>query len=82
MRYHFAMLSEDEVRRVSELRLSDPVPKALVRPAAGRARHLVAVIQGLDRQVHHLGDRMKQAEAYLDGLAEKAVRVAPRAARV
>ncbi len=35
-------------------------------------RRLVAVIQGLARQVHHLRSRIKQASAYLDGLAEKA----------
>jgi len=71
-RHIFAMLSEDEVRRISELKLSDPVVKLWIERLLDERRHLVAVIQGLARQLHHLRGRMKQAAAYLDGLAEKA----------
>lgn len=66
------MLSEDEVRRISELRVSDPVAKHWLGRLLDERRHLVAVIQGLARQVHHLRARIRQAAAYLDGLAEKA----------
>jgi hypothetical protein len=66
------MLSEDEIRRISELRLADPAAKHWLGRLLDERRHLVAVIQGLARQVHHLRGRIKQAAAYLDGLAEKA----------
>lgn len=70
------MLSEDEVRRIAELRVADPVARQWLDRLLGDRRHLVAVIQGLARQVHHLRGRMKQAAAYLDGLAEKAEQTA------
>jgi hypothetical protein len=66
------MLSEDEVRRIAELRLSDPVARHWIGRLLDERRHLVAVIQGLARQLHHLRGRMRQAATYLDGLAGRA----------
>lgn len=56
------MLSEDEVRRIAELRVADPVAKHWLGRLLDERRRLVAVIQGLARQVHHLRSRMKQAD--------------------
>jgi hypothetical protein len=66
------MLSEDEVRRIAELNVSDPMAKHWLGRLLDERRRLVAVTQGLARQLHHLRARMRQAAAYLDGLAEKA----------
>ena len=75
-RYYYAMLSEEEIQRVADLRVSDPVARQWLDRLLGDRRHLVAVIQALARQVHYLRGRMKQAATYLDGLAEKAEQTA------
>ena len=72
------MLSEDEVRRIAQLRLSDPVAWGGPTRLLQERRHLLAVIQGLARQLHHLRGRMRQTSVYLDGLAEKAEDTARR----
>ncbi len=66
------MLSEDDVRRIAEFRSADPIAKQWLACLLSERRHLVAVIQGLARQIHHLRGRLRQAAAYLDGLAGKA----------
>ena len=66
------MLSEDEVRRIAELRVTDPVAKQWLARLLDERRRLVATIQGLARQVHYLRQRIGQAAEYLDGLAGKA----------
>ena len=70
------MLSDDEVRRIAERHLSDPVTKEWLGRLLKERREMVAVIQGLARQVHHLRGRMRQAAGYLDRLAEGAERTA------
>jgi hypothetical protein len=70
------MLSEDEIRRVTDLRVADPVARQWLDRLLEERRHLVAVIQALARQIHHLRARMRQAAAYLDGLADNAERTA------
>ena len=68
----FAMLSEDEVRRIAERPTSDPRAREALTELLRERRHLVAVIQGLARQLHHLRERLKQASSYLDSLVERA----------
>jgi len=66
------MLSEDEVRRIAERSTSDSRAREALAELLRDRRQLVAVIQGLARQLHHLRERLKQASAYLEGLVEKA----------
>jgi hypothetical protein len=66
------MLSEDEVRRIGELRVNDRAARHWLDRLLDDRRQLVVVIQGLARQIHYLRGRMRQAARYLDGLAEKA----------
>jgi hypothetical protein len=66
------MLSEDEVRRIKELRVADPVARHWLDRLLDDRRRLVEAIQALARQLHHLRGRLRQATAYLDGLLQKA----------
>jgi hypothetical protein len=65
------MLSEDEIRRIKELRVDPKLRHWFDRLLEERLR-LVSVVQSLARQVHYLRQRMKQAAEYLDTLAQRA----------
>ena len=60
------------IRRITELRVTDPVAKRWLDSLLDERRRLVAVIQGLARQIHHLRGRLRQASDYLDRLAQNA----------
>jgi hypothetical protein len=65
------MLTDDQLRRVAELR-TDPSARRAIGALLEERRRLVAIIQGLSRQLHHVRARLGQAARYFDGLVGKA----------
>jgi hypothetical protein len=70
-RLFFAMLTEDQLRRLAELR-TDPGARRAIAALLEERKRLVAIVQRLSRQLHYVRARLKQAAAYLDGLVRKA----------
>jgi hypothetical protein len=67
----FAMLSQDQLRRLREFRSADPLAKQWIERLLDDRVQLTAVIQRLARHVRYLRARTRQAARYLDGLAAK-----------
>jgi hypothetical protein len=70
------MLTEEQARRLSELRTSDPNAKQWIDRLLEERRQLLAIVQRLARHLHHLRRRTSAAARYLEALTAKAEAVA------
>ena len=75
----FAILTKVKLRRIAQLRIPDPVAQGWVTRLLDKRRHLVAVIQGLARHLHHQVLAYAPSFGAVAGLAEQ-LDVALRAA--